>query len=876
MKLNPVRIVSCVLLLLACVIAIFDYSQQRPAILIGWLGVVFFWGFCAGIVAAAKPRLSALATSCIVWPLAAVPLALAICLDWHHEGIFWSWATWPASPILAYVGGFSLSIIWIACVESVLIALLVERSRSSVMGHSVRGYLLTGFCLISITSAVVADYHLRGLAGEFVTIDNRVAWTDSRVIGTPEPPPPFTTRPAFPGLRFASPRAFQFCAHLDTWFVAEESRIVCFKNRRNVSELEEVLTVPGEIYDFVLADDFDRTGNLYVTAGANPRKHVTRYKVSTEPPHLALADSRQEILSWSSPYAGGCLRFGPDGMLYVSIGDAASDDPSTYGSAQNLGTWQGSVLRIDVNHPADGKQYGIPVDNPFVGTEGVDPEIWAYGIRHIWRMNFDGKTGRLYGGDVGADSWEAIYHIERGKNYGWSYREGSHPYRTGKQPVAHSIEDPIAEHHHSVMRSITGGDVYHGSRLPGLRNRYLYGGYDTGTVWALGIDSGEAEPPVLIADTSLRISSFATDADKEIYLLDTVGGQIHELEKSATALHDVNDFPRRLSETGLFASVERQIPAPGVVSYSVNSPLWSDGAEKQRFLALPGRTTAEFEVVTYPQYQNLPGYNGWRFPNGTVLVKTFSLETESGNPQSKRPIETRILHLESLPGDNDFWRGYTYAWNDDFTDALLVESGGLDRTFQISDVDSPDGKREHTWRYPSRSDCTACHTQAAKTLLGVNTAQLNRTSFHHGAGENQLSVLERYGYLSARLPLHPRDLPALPDPNDETIPVAQRARSYLHANCAHCHQYFGGGNSRIDLRFHVPMEKTHLNEKPVHGMLGIPDARLVVPGDPERSILYQRMARRGPGGMPKVGTKIPDSDGLDLIYGWILAMPGKH
>ncbi|HVX63436.1 MAG TPA: hypothetical protein VHC19_22640, partial [Pirellulales bacterium] len=338
-------------------------------------------------------------------------------------------------------------------------------------------------------------------------------------------------------------------------------------------------------------------------------------------------------------------------------------------------------------------------------------------------------------------------------------------------------------------------------------------------------------------------------------------------------------FPRKLSETGLFASTKDHAPAPGVIAYSVNAPLWSDHAHKERFLALPGDSKIEFEAIEYPQ--PAPGArHGWRFPDGTVAVKTFSLEMERGNPASRRRLETRILHFEQLAGSEEvgdqYWRGYTYVWNDEQTDAELLDAGGLDRVLEIADAAAPGGKTRQTWRFPSRAECTLCHTMAAKYALGLNTLQLNRDHDYGGATANQLATFEHIGLFTEPLPKRPEALPALADYGDRSLETAIRARSYLHANCSHCHMKWGGGNADFQLLATLPLEELGIvNVRPAHGDFGLGRGRLLVPGEPERSILRYRMAKLGLGRMPHVASSVLDAEALEIIRDWIEQLPGE-
>jgi uncharacterized repeat protein (TIGR03806 family) len=511
--------------------------------------------------------------------------------------------------------------------------------------------------------------------------------------------------------------------------------------------------------------------------------------------------------------------------------------------------------------------------------KGARPEVWAYGLRQPWRFSFDRKTGDLWCGEVGQDLWESVHLIQKGGNYGWSVTEGSHPFRPERKRGPTPILSPIVEHPHSDFRSLIGGYVYRGTRLPELVGTYIYGDFDTGRIWGLRYDGKKKSWDKELTKTRRRVVTFGQDEAGEVYYADFVGGQIHRLALTPKVTQ-VADFPRKLSETGLFESTKDLKPAAGLIPYSVNAQLWSDGATKERYLAIPGDGQIEYNAVEYPQ--PAPGApRGWKFPDGTVVVKTFFLELEKGNPRSRKRLETRLLHFEKFGGTEEYgdqyWRGYTYLWNDEQTDAILCDAGGADRTFTIKDQAAPGGERKQTWHFPSRAECTLCHTMPAKYVLGINTLQMNKEhDYGQGRIANQLLTLEGIGLFSNPPSEPPEKLPRLVDYEDTKLDLNARARSYLHANCAHCHMKWGGGNAEFQLLATLDLKDTGtLNTKPGQGTFDLRDPRIILPGDPDRSLVAYRLAKLGLGRMPHVASSVVDDKAVQLIRDWIKQLPAQ-
>jgi uncharacterized repeat protein (TIGR03806 family) len=545
-----------------------------------------------------------------------------------------------------------------------------------------------------------------------------------------------------------------------------------------------------------------------------------------------------EILKVGQPYTnhkGGNIQFGPDGMLYLGLGDGGSgDDPC--GSGQNLNSLLGKILRLDINAPAG--MYKIPADNPFVGNAATRPEIWTYGHRNPWRWSFDKASGELWVGDVGQGLWEEIDRDVKGGNYGWNTCEGFH-LRGNLTALCNTpgLTDPVVEHPRSEAQSITGGYVYRGSAMPSLVGTYIYGDYATGNIWALLYDANNKPIPKVIAKvTGGTLVSFGQSNDGEIYTVQ-ISGVISKLVPAAPAQPD--HFPQLLTDTGCVDPMDPTKPASGLIPYDVNSPLWSDAAEKERYFAIP-----DGSAITINADQD------WDLPIGSVAMKTFSV--------GGKRIETRLF----MRHDDGGWAGYTYEWNDDGTNATLLPAGKM-KALDASTA----------WAYPSRTQCIQCHSQATGGTIGLETAQLNRDEVYASTNRlsNQLATLDHIGMFAAPLAQAAADSPRLADPVGQDA-LEDRARSYLHANCAHCHRPMGGGQGTMDLRYTQALKDTiTCNADNTQGTVG-GATKLIAPGSPQTSILSLRMHATGSKRMPPVAVSVTDALGATLIDDWITSL----
>lgn len=353
---------------------------------------------------------------------------------------------------------------------------------------------------------------------------------------------PIRLAPAFPNLSFTRPVDLQHPGDgSNRLFVIEQAGVIrVFENDAATSEAGVFLDIQERVNDrgneegllgLAFHPDYEQNGFFYVDyTAADPRRTViARYRADPQNANLADPNSETVLLEIPQPYAnhnGGQIAFGPDGFLYIAMGDGGSGgDPQDHG--QNPATLLGALLRIDVDNPSEGRPYGIPSDNPFVnGASGARPEIYAYGLRNPWRFSFDSETGRLWAADVGQNAYEEVSIIENGENYGWDVMEASHCFEPEENCDRSGLVLPIWEYGREDGVSITGGYVYRGPTMEELRGRYVVADYATGKIWALDYSGSGLATAEELMDTNLGISSFGVDADNELYVL-AFDGQIY-------------------------------------------------------------------------------------------------------------------------------------------------------------------------------------------------------------------------------------------------------------------------------------------------------------------------------------------------------------
>ena len=693
----------------------------------------------------------------------------------------------------------------------------------------------------------------------------------SCLAGDPPGGTSITAQRVFPNLpNFTQPVAMlQAPGDPAHWYVVQKTgQVLVFDNTPDVSTTRVFIDISGRLNSEPDIENDERglLGMAFHPDWATNRRAFLFYTGTTTVLVNRLSEYRStnngmtlspatalELFNVVKPQAqhnGGNMAFGPDGCLYVAIGDGGGggDRQGTIGNGQLLTTMLGKMLRIDVSNSSSAQSYAIPPSNPYAanprcnlnGTGAANcPEIFAYGFRNPWRWSFDRVSGEIWLNDVGQDTMEEVNKVTLGGNYGWRCFEGTNDYPNSTSPNEcgpnrSTAIPPIAQYGRTLGQSTTGGFVYRGSAIPNLYGRYVFADFATGNVWHIPRDTA---PTLTLGPTSpafnsgLQVSSFAQDADGELYMVH-LGGTIHKIVQAAGGGRTI---PTQLSQTGCVASNPTQ-PASGLIPYAPNAPFFSDNAVKTRWLALPNG-----------QRITVDGNNDLDFPSGSVLVKNFALGGQL--------VETRLF----MRHNDGNWAGYTYEWNAQQTEATRVVGG---KTVQVG---------SQSWEIPSEAQCLSCHTLAAGRTLGLEIGQLNGNFTYQQTGRtaNQLTTLDTIETLTPALSQTPAQLPVIPDPFGGA-PLVQRARAYLHTNCSHCHRNGGTAQGDMDLRYTLALSATNAcNITPTFGDLGITDSRLIAPGSAARSVIVARINRTGADAMPPLARHTIDTAGVQLISDWV-------
>ena len=755
-------------------------------------------------------------------------------------------------------------------------------------------------------------YRLNGLGGPpsstaTVTINfTTAARFDSDFVRLPSTPPTTTWRlvDAFPSITFSSPNGL--CSapgdSQKLFLVESAGRVWMIPNVTSASPTKVLFL---DITDRVTTDSFERgakgvachpgfvtNGFIFVTydytSNSVVHTRVSRFTRSTLNPQQADRSTEVVLINQvlEGPYhdVDSC-RFGPDGYLYVGFGDEGGQNEE-YQNAQRIDKdLYSSIIRIDVDkkpgnlepnpHPDIPRDvgglayYSVPADNPFVGAtsfnkQPVNPaqvrtEIYVMGLRNPWQFSFAPGTNKLWVGDVQRDAREELDLFGPGDNGGWSWREATLPGPRSGQLINGAAEadatltNPVLDYAHGSAtnqgNSITAGFVYQGTNYPGLTGLFIFADYVSGNIWTINPTNPAATFTRLTGGQS--IVSFLADPSNNDILLIEWGSNNGRIRRLATGADDTS-FPQTLTETGFFADLADLTPNPGGYSYTPNLRFWSDYADKSRW----------FLIKNTPSQINYARDGAWNFPSGMIWAKHFDLKLDRGNPATSKRIETRFL-VKTTTGAY----GVSYKWNDTGTEAFLVSESGQEIDLTVTNASVISTQRYHI---PSRAECLNCHTAEAGSALSFSTRQLNREgSALAGNSGNFLTLMNTAGYLNG-LNDHPSVLPRHVRPDETQFSLESRVRSYLAVNCAYCHHPGGSGAPSWDASPNLNLWETRLINGLPLAAGSDPSHRLVFPGDPAKSIVWNRIgATNGYTRMPPIATNEKHLEAMQLVHDWI-------
>ncbi|RTK99137.1 MAG: hypothetical protein EKK57_10230 [Proteobacteria bacterium] len=714
----------------------------------------------------------------------------------------------------------------------------------------------------------------------------------------------YSLETAFPGLTFSYPNSVVTMRVRTNAFgdpllyVQGRYGQLTFVNLNNPTN--KVVALDNVANTFYVADSgflcmaFHPTKPYLFTFGTETNKlagnmsdKLIRWQIDTNTDKI-IASSKTVLIDQvdtSQEHTGGALAFGPDGYLYVSLGDEGGQNGVLRNTQIITNKFFSAVMRIDVDelptnllpNPSSATiaHYRIPNDNPYIGITSfngypVDPftvrtEFWAVGFRNPHRMSFD-TNGDLWLGDVGNVRWEEVNKVIKGGNYGWNGYEGNE-ITTFKEAISnHNILNyvgPVWTYPHSAIaigydprfigNCIIGGFVYHGNKYPYLKGKYLCADYISKNIWAISLTPQFKVERIAVSEAS----------PSEIYLNPVTGdiligclspGTISKLVPANVTI----GVPNTLADTGLFDNVSTLEFKSGILPYDVANTFWSDNAIKSRWFFLPANTSITRTSENYI------------FPPGSVFIKNFKYNLIQNDPNSQFNLETRFIVVTT----NGAY-GLTYRWDSDQLNATLVPDQGLDITINVdrSGIIDPT-----PWHFPARSECSTCHNSTPNFVLGFSDRQLNTTITNElGQIVNQLIDLSALGVFSN--PVYSTNgIPSLSKADDTSYSLEHRFKSYTDANCAYCHQPNGPGRGDWDARFSVPINMSSIINGSVIDDLGITNAKVVVAGNTNLSIMFHRIAdfyslhQPEEYHMPPLGTHEVNHSGVKLLHDYIISI----
>ncbi len=592
---------------------------------------------------------------------------------------------------------------------------------------------------------------------------------------------------------------------------------------------------------------------------------LSRFRFSND--LSAIVESSEEILiqqyDRSYTHNSGEIFFDEEGLLYLTLGDEGNADGWWNNNPQHIDQRLFSgILRIDVDNdptrshpirrspippnntprlflPNITQGYSIPNDNPWVNESGAYLEEFAViGLRNPYSAFLDTLTDKIWVADVGDQTREELNLLELGDNGQWPYLEGTLEKPNGFKPdvILGTERPPLYEYGRDQGSSVIAGLRYWGEKYPGLDGKFLFSDWISGNVWSY--DDTSENPVETLFRGIPHIVDFFINKDGDIVVLQ-IRGQMHRLVESTRP----DEAPRRLSATGAFSDLATLTPRDGVEPYSINSPLWSDGASKQRWISLPQDSVIRQENGAFV------------FPVGTVFIKHFQLDVAE---DSVKRLETRFLVM----GRDKRSYGLTYRWNAADTDAELVEQGELLKDTLM--VDHPLARVSQVWDYPSRGQCLRCHNENSGYVLGFKKEQLD-------GPEGSETELERFAALGFFEEEVHSELSPMVSLDDSSALLETRIRSYLDANCSHCHQP-GSGLNTFDARYSTELADQGILNASTKTQNSDEQNLIVAPGDLGRSELWRRDTSQTAIQMPPLARNVLDTAYLNQLEEWILGL----
>ncbi|MFO0750442.1 MAG: PQQ-dependent sugar dehydrogenase [Myxococcota bacterium] len=484
----------------------------------------------------------------------------------------------------------------------------------------------------------------------------------------------------------------------------------------------------------------------FITAGSAAELVVARFPIGADgKADLARRDDLASVPVADVERAGGALAFLLDGTLVVAVGDGG--DPLAPSDATVLA---GKVLRLGVDGPL-GDGATIPSDNPFVAVADTRPEIYALGVAAPTTCAVDRIAGRLWCADEG--------RVDASQNAA-----------DGLAFVLPGVTVATIRTRPHAGCGLAVGAVSRDAALPDIQGGVVFAARCTPTLEALRFDGSLVRSEGVVASLSAPLVAFGEDGDGRTLAVDDAGA-VHALVRPATP---APTFPTTVRASGCLApDATGHRAAAALVPYEVRAPLWSDGAEKRRYLALPGDETIGFTAT-----------GAWRFPVGTIFMKEFLL---ADAPAPRRATRRSWRRASSVKRSETQWDGFSYMWDRAGKDGFLLDGAEVAGYALAPGAVDAGGASVHRHTFPDRAQCVLCHNEVAGRALGLQTGRMNTDHDYDGFVENQLAAMDYIGLFGDPLPAAPDALPRFPDPRDESAPLEARARAWLYANCAHRH-----------------------------------------------------------------------------------------